>query len=93
MDDPRNETFFNLENYASINQVMKHGREGGICVFIHDSLTFNQFNQIHQRSDLGTNSNDIESFAMETMNKKSKNVVISAQYRQPAGDFKQHKTI
>ena len=26
------------------------------------------------------------------MNKRSKNVVINAQYRQPAGDFKQYKT-
>ena len=53
-DDPRNQTFFNLENYSSINQVRKHGRGGGICVFIHNSLTFKL------RSDLGTNSNDID---------------------------------
>ena len=56
------------------------------CVFIDNSLTFKL------RSDLGTNSNDIESLAIEIINKKSKNVVISAQYRQPAGDFKQSKT-
>ena len=29
---------------------------------------------------------------IEITNKKSKNVVISAQYRKPAGDFKQYKT-
>ena len=56
------------------------------CVFIDNSLTFKL------RSDLGTNNNDIESLAIEIINKKSKNVVISAQYRQPAGDFKQSKT-
>ena len=43
-------------------------------------------------SDLGTNSNDIASLVIETKNKKSKNVVIRAQYRQPDGDFKQYKT-
>ena len=44
-------------------------------------------------SDLGTNSNDIASLVIETKNKKSKNVVIRAQYRQPDGDFKQYKTV
>ena len=57
--DPRNETLFNLENYTSINQVRKHDRGGGICVFIHNSLTFKL------RSGLGTNSNDIESLVIE----------------------------
>ena len=85
-DDQRNETLFNLENYTSINQVRKHERGGGICVFIHNSLTFKL------RSDLGTNSNDIESLVIEIINKNSKNFVINAQYRQPAGDFKQYKT-
>ena len=34
-------------------------------------------------SDLGTNSNGIESLVIEIINKKSKNAVFSAQYRQP----------
>ena len=63
-DDPRNQTFFNLENYISINQVREHERGGGICVFIHNSLTFKL------RSDLGTNSSDIESLVIEIINKK-----------------------
>ena len=57
-----------------------------MCVFIHNSLTFKL------RSDLGTKRNDIESLAIEIINKDNKNVVINAQYRQPAGDFKQYKT-
>ena len=85
-DDPRNETLFNLENYTSINQVRKHGRGGGICVFIHNSLTFKL------RSDLGTNSKGIESLGIEIINKKKSKNAISAQYRQPAGYFKQYKT-
>ena len=52
-DDPRNET------YTSINEVRKHGRGAGICVFIHNSLTFKI------RSDLGANSNSIESLVIE----------------------------
>ena len=52
-DDPRNDTLFNVESYTSISQVMRHGRRGGICVFIHNSLT------LKVSSDLGTNSNDI----------------------------------
>ena len=85
-DDPRNEFLFDLDNYTSTTQVRKYGRGDGICVFIHNSLTFKL------RSDLGTNSNNIESLVIEIINKKSKNVVISAQYRQPVGDFKQNKT-
>ena len=54
-------------------------------MLIRNSLTFKL------RSALATNSNDIESLAIEVI-KKNKNVVISAQYREPAGDFKQHKT-
>ena len=42
-------------------------------------------------SDLARNSNDIESLTIKIINKKTKNVVISARYRQPASDFKQYK--
>ena len=68
-DYTRNETLFDLKNYTSINQVRKHGREGGVCVFIHNSLTFKL------RSDLGTNSNDIVSLATDIINNKNKNIV------------------
>ena len=64
-DDPRNETLFSLENYtSSINQGRKHGRGNGIRVFLHNSLTF------EPRSDLATNSNDIDSLTIEIINKK-----------------------
>ena len=84
-DDSRNETLFNLENYTAINQVRKHGRGGGYPSLFNSS-TFKL------SSDLGTNRNDIESLAMEIINKKSKNIAISAQYRWPADGFKQYKT-
>ena len=44
-------------------------------------------------SDLATNFNDFESLAIEIINKKSKDVIIRAKYRQPASDFKQLKHI
>ena len=62
-DDPNNQYLFNLKNYIAVNQVRKHGRGDFICVFIHNSLTFKL------RSDLGTNSNDIESLAIEIKSK------------------------
>ena len=75
MDDPRNETLFNLENYATISQLRKHGRGVGICVFIHNSLMFKL------KSDLVTNSNGILPLAIEIISTKSKSSVISTQYR------------
>ena len=47
--------------------------EGVIYAYLFNSLTFKL------RSDLGANSNDIESLVIEIINKKIKNVVISAQ--------------
>ena len=77
---------FNLENYTSINHVRKYGGGGSMYVFIHNSLTFKL------KFHLATSSSDIELLAIEIINKKSKHVVISTQYRQ-AGDFKQYKRI
>ena len=77
-DDPRNQSFFNLENYISINQVMNHSRGGDISVFIHNSLTFKL------RSDLGTNSNDIESLAIEIINKAKMLPLVYSVDNQPA---------
>ena len=85
-DDPRNEILFNFENYTSIDQFRKHVGGSVVCVFIQNSLIFKP------RPEFATNSNNIESLAIEIVNMKSKNVAISARYRQPAGDFKQYKT-
>ena len=65
MDDPRNETLFDVENYTQINQGRKHGRGVGICVFIHSSLTF-------KLTSLATNGNYIDLLAIEIINKKQK---------------------
>ena len=69
---------FKLENYTLINRVTKHGRGGDICVFIHNSLIFKL------RSDLGTNSNDIESLAIEIINKAKMLPLVYSIDNQPA---------
>ena len=68
--DSRNKTLFNLTDYKSINQVRKHDRGDGVCVFIHSTLTFKL------KSDLATNNNDMDNdmtmpLAIEIINKKT----------------------
>ena len=70
-----------LPQYKSIHQVRRTGKGGGIAVFLHESLTFNI------RHDLSVNNADIEALCVEIINKKSKNILINTQYRQPAGNF------
>ena len=83
LDDPRNETLFNLKNYTSLYQARDGDRNGGgTCFFIHNSLTFNKM------SDLCVNNNDIESLTIEIVNENSKNIIVNVTYRQPAGDIK-----
>ena len=70
-----------LPQYESIHQVRRTSKGGGIAVFLHESLTFNI------RHDLSVNNADIEALCVEIINKKSKNILINTQYRQPAGNF------
>ena len=76
-----NHNLFKLPQYKSIHQVRRTGKGGGIAVFLHESLTFNV------RHDLSVNNADIEALCVEIINKKSKNILINTQYRQPAGNF------
>ena len=83
LDDPRNETLFNLENYTSIHQARDSDRNGGgTCFFIHNSLAFKE------RPDLFINNNDIDALSNEILNTNSKNVIINVTYRQPARNIK-----
>ena len=72
---------FKLPQYKNIHRVRRTGKGGGIAVFLHESLTFNV------RHDLSVNNADIEALCVEIINKKSKNILINTQYRQPAGNF------
>ena len=76
-----NHNLFELSQYKSIHQVRRTGKGGGIAVFLHESLTFNI------RHDLSDNNADIEALCVKIINKKSKNILINAQYRQSAGNF------
>ena len=49
-------------------------------MFFHESLTFNI------RHDLSVNNAHIEALCVEIINKKSQNILINTQYRQPAGN-------
>ena len=73
-----NHNLLKLSQYKSIHQVRRTGKGCGIAVFLHESLTFNL------RHDLSVNNADIEALCVEIINKKSKNILINTQYRQPA---------
>ena len=76
-----NHNLFELPQYKNIHQVRRAGKSGGILAFLHESLTFNI------RHDISVNNADIKALCVEIINKKSKNILINAQYRQPAGNF------
>ena len=79
LDDPRNESLYKLNNYTSIHQARRGGRNGGgTCIFIHNSLKFKN------RPDLCVNNNDIESLSIEVINENAKNITVNVTYRQPA---------
>ena len=80
-DNSLNHNLFKLPQYKSIHQVRRTCKGGGIAVFLYESLTFNV------RHDLSVNNADIEALCVEIINKKSKNILINTQYRQPAGNF------
>ena len=76
-DNSMNQNLFKLPIYKNIHQVNRTGKGGGIAVFLHESLTFNV------RHDLSANNADIVALCVEIINKKSKNILINTQYRQP----------
>ena len=50
-------------------------------MLLYESLTFSI------RHDLSVNNADIEALCVEIIDKKSKNILINTQYRQPAENF------
>ena len=65
-----------------IHQVRHSRREGGLCIFIHESLCYKL------RKDPDINSEVIESLSIEISNKKCCNLIFNAIYRPPTGDIK-----
>ena len=90
-DDPENEKTYGLPGYVSVHQCIKsrimdkvegRGRECKICVFLNDSLIFKL------RPDLSRNNEEMEAFSLEFIDKKSKNILTSVQYRHPSNKAK-----
>ena len=61
---------FHPKNYNVIRQVRNWRKEGGLCIFIHESLC------CKLRKDLSINSEAIESLSIEISNKKASNSCI-----------------
>ena len=62
------------------------GRWGGggccICIFLHESLVFKL------QPDLSISNEEMEDFSIEIINKNSKNILISTQYKDPLSKSK-----
>ena len=79
-DNSMNHNLFQLPQYKSIHQIRRTSKGGGIAVFLHKSLTFNI------RHDLRVSNANIKALCVEIIKKKTKNILINTQYRQPAGN-------
>ena len=76
---PHESSNSNLEipGYVSLHQTRKNCREGGICIFLLESLSYKI------RDDLTVNSSAIECLCF---NKNSKSIVLNLTYRPSNGD-------
>ena len=83
-------SLYQLSQYTVIHQnrspFHKSGREGGISMYIHDSLNFKS------RRDSDINKKNVLTLSIELISKNSKNTVLSTIYRPPDGDFKAFNT-
>ncbi|XP_065684224.1 uncharacterized protein LOC136096636 [Hydra vulgaris] len=72
-----------LTDYKSVHQPRKNGIGGGVCIFIHNSLTYKKVD------NLSVNSSNCESLTIEIINQKEKNSFITVLYRPPNGSYNQ----
>ena len=77
---------FQLSGYQVIHQTRKNRKGGGVCVFVHENLSFKL------RQDLRINCDAIQSLSIEISITKSKNIILSTICRPPNSDMKQCKT-
>ena len=68
------------------HQTRKNPKGGGVCVFVHQNLSFKL------REDLSINCDAIQSLPIEISSTKSKNIILNTIYRPPNGDMKQCET-
>ena len=76
---------FQLPNYSVIHQMRADHAGGGICMFIHSSLSYKL------RKDLSINDADCESLCIELSNGTTRNIIVNTFYRPPAGKIKPFK--
>ena len=74
---------FQLSSYKFLHQTGKSHKGGGVCVFVHESLSFKL------REDLSINCDAIQPLSIEISSTKSKNIILNTIYRPPNGDMKQ----
>ena len=77
---------FQLSGYKVLHQTRKHRKVGGVCVFVHENLSFKL------REDLSINCDAIQSLSIEISSTKSENIILNSIYRPPNGDMKQCET-
>ncbi|XP_065665545.1 uncharacterized protein LOC136086971 [Hydra vulgaris] len=77
---------FELINYSSVHQPRGFGVGGGVCIFVHNSISYNL------RHDLCVNEKDCESLCIEIINKTTKKIIVNATYRPPSSSLKKFKT-
>ena len=76
-----NDSLIQLPGYNVLHQIRKNRRGGEISMFVHESLSFKR------RQDLGINSEAMESFSIEILNKRFKNIILNTIYRPLNGDI------
>ena len=74
---------FQLSGYKVVHQTRKNRKEGGVCVFVHENLSFKL------REDLSIHCDAIQSLSIEISSTKSKNIILNTIHRPPNGDMKQ----
>ena len=74
----------NIENYHEpIKYIRTTKRGGGLCLLIHDSLKFNEYDKINS-----IKSEQIEKIAVKISEKKGKSYLVISCYRPPDSNMK-----
>ena len=71
-----------LSGYQVLHQIRKNRKGGGVCVFVHENLSFKP------REGLSINCDAIQSLYIEISSTKSKNIILNTFYRPPYSAMK-----
>ena len=78
---------FQLSAIRFLHQTRKNHKGGGVCVFVHESLSFKL------REHLSINCDATQSLSIEISSTKSKTIILNTIYRPPNGDMNNAKLI